>query len=107
MAKPSPGRPSWGVSVTHPTAPIQSPDPAFPSTSHDMAELYHLHELPPDCPDLAGGKALSLADMLRAGLPVPPGFCVTTVAMRRLAGRPPADDQALVTILLAAYRVLG
>lgn len=72
-----------------------------------MAELYPLHELPPDCTDLAGGKALSLADMLRAGLPVPPGFCVTTVAMRRLAGRAPADDQALASGLLAAYRSLG
>ncbi len=35
-----------------------------------------------DCEDvsLVGGKALSLGTMLRAGLPVPPGFAVTTTA---------------------------
>ena len=38
--------------------------------------------------DLAtvGGKALNLGRMLRAGLPVPPGFCVTTPAYRRVVG---------------------
>jgi rifampicin phosphotransferase len=29
---------------------------------------------------LAGGKAANLGEMVRAGLPVPPGFCVTTRA---------------------------
>ena len=28
----------------------------------------------------AGGKAVNLGELLRAGLPVPPGFCVTTHA---------------------------
>jgi|GEM_PF-6971346 len=32
---------------------------------------------------LAGGKAANLARLLRAGLPVPPGFVVTTAACRR------------------------
>lgn len=32
--------------------------------------------------ELVGGKGLSLAQMTRAGFPVPPGFCVTTVAYR-------------------------
>jgi rifampicin phosphotransferase len=35
-----------------------------------------------DC-DLAGGKAVNLAKMIRAGLPVPDGFCVTTLAYQR------------------------
>jgi rifampicin phosphotransferase len=30
--------------------------------------------------DLAGGKAANLGELTRAGLPVPPGFCVTTAA---------------------------
>ncbi|RLC56155.1 MAG: hypothetical protein DRI80_16650, partial [Chloroflexota bacterium] len=29
-----------------------------------------------------GAKALRLAQLARAGLPVPPGFCVTTAAYR-------------------------
>jgi phosphoenolpyruvate synthase/pyruvate phosphate dikinase len=33
---------------------------------------------------LAGGKAANLGEMTRAGLPVPPGFCVTTAAYSRV-----------------------
>jgi phosphohistidine swiveling domain-containing protein len=42
----------------------------------------------PDIP-LVGGKAANLGEMVRAGLPVPPGFCVTAEAYRefvRVAG---------------------
>ncbi len=46
-----------------------------------------------DATPAAGGKALSLADLLRAGLPVPPGFCIL----------PGAPDDAI----LDAYRALG
>jgi pyruvate,water dikinase len=34
---------------------------------------------------LAGGKAANLGELIRAGLPVPEGFCVTTVAYRDMA----------------------
>ncbi|HEV8636307.1 MAG TPA: PEP/pyruvate-binding domain-containing protein [Chloroflexota bacterium] len=34
---------------------------------------------------LAGGKAANLGEMIRAGLPVPPGFCVTTAAYELVA----------------------
>ncbi|HEV7216732.1 MAG TPA: PEP/pyruvate-binding domain-containing protein, partial [Chloroflexota bacterium] len=47
---------------------------------------------------LAGGKAANLGELLRAGLPVPPGFCLTTAAYARMAGgadlRPLLDDLA-------------
>jgi rifampicin phosphotransferase len=36
---------------------------------------------------LVGGKGANLAWMAQAGLPVPPGFCVTTAAFRRFVGR--------------------
>jgi pyruvate,water dikinase len=42
-----------------------------------------------------GAKAANLGRMLRAGLPVPPGFCVDAAV--------PADDPAIQ----AAYRTLG
>jgi phosphohistidine swiveling domain-containing protein len=32
-----------------------------------------------------GGKAANLGELIRAGLPVPPGFCVTTEAYRQVA----------------------
>lgn len=37
---------------------------------------------------MAGGKAANLGELLRAGLPVPPGFCVTTAAYREVARDP-------------------
>ena len=38
-----------------------------------------------------GGKGANLGEMIRAGLPVPPGFCVTTAAYREAASRSGAD----------------
>ena len=35
---------------------------------------------------LAGGKAANLGELIRAGLPVPDGFCVTTAAYDLVAG---------------------
>jgi phosphoenolpyruvate synthase/pyruvate phosphate dikinase len=32
---------------------------------------------------LVGGKGANLGEMTQAGFPVPPGFCVTTVAFRQ------------------------
>src|SRR5690242_19478160 len=39
-----------------------------------------LQDLGQDDGGLAGGKAAHLGELLRAGLPVPPGFVVTTAA---------------------------
>ena len=36
---------------------------------------------------IVGGKAMNLGVMTRAGLPVPPGVCVTTEAYRCVATR--------------------
>ena len=41
-----------------------------------------LAEIDERAPDAVGAKSLNLARMLRAGLPVPPAFCVTTAAYR-------------------------
>ncbi|MFQ3650579.1 MAG: PEP/pyruvate-binding domain-containing protein [Gemmataceae bacterium] len=64
-----------------------------------MSDLISLDAIGPDDLPLVGGKALSLGLMLRAGLPVPPGFCLTTEAYRR--GQ--LDEAAVI----AAYRALG
>ncbi len=57
--------------------------------------------------DSVGGKGLSLARMAAAGLPVPPGFCITTSAHRRLRGRSISTHQGLLRELSDAYRQLG
>ena len=67
---------------------------------------------------LAGGKAANLGELTRAGLPVPPGFCVTTTAYAQVAddadldstladlAATPADDVARLTELAAAARAI-
>src|SRR5829696_6418062 len=54
--------------------------------------------------DLArvGGKGQHLGDMARAGLPVPPGFCVTTTAFRRFVADSGAAEE--IYAALAALR---
>jgi len=66
---------------------------------------------------IVGGKAANLGELTRAGMPVPPGFCVTTAAyelvagdaglrwiLDDLAGTPP-EDAARLAELAAAARV--
>jgi rifampicin phosphotransferase len=56
--------------------------------------------------ELVGGKGLNLALTAAAGLPVPPGFCITSAAYRRLrlASR---IDGALRDAISTAYQRLG
>ncbi len=42
-----------------------------------------------------GGKGANLGEMTRAGLPVPPGFCVTTEAFRRFVDQDPEIETAV------------
>ena len=51
-----------------------------------------------------GGKALGLADLITAGMPVPPGFCVTTSAYRHALEDAGAAAQANHTVA-GGYRV--
>jgi pyruvate,water dikinase len=44
---------------------------------------------------LVGGKAANLGELLRAGLPVPPGVCVTTEAYRQVAASVAIDFDSL------------
>ena len=62
---------------------IQSPPP---QNSDIQAEIVlpfsaiNLSSLP-----IVGGKAANLGEMIHAGLPVPPGFCITTTAYALVA----------------------
>src|SRR5947209_7210092 len=57
--------------------------------------------------DLVGGKGLSLGLLARAGLPVPPGFCLTTDVYRRMRGSSFASNPELRTRITDAYHQLG
>lgn len=54
-----------------------------------------------------GGKGLSLGKTASAGLPVPPGFVITTDAYRRLIDSGIRSDPDFTQALLDAYQKLG
>ena len=72
-----------------------------------MTDICTFDQIGPDDVDAVGGKGLSLGLMSRAGLPVPPGFCLTTAAYRRARGRSLGDQPELVGPLIDSYRSLG
>jgi pyruvate, orthophosphate dikinase len=56
--------------------------------------------------DILGGKGAGLAEMSRLGLPVPPGFTITTAACRHYYAHHRSLPAALEQELLAALRAL-
>src|SRR4051794_2053422 len=75
-------------------------------TMNDAPLVFALGLVDPHA-DSVGGKAHSLALLSRAGFPVPPGFCITSAAQRRLNGQPPQADATLCRHILDAYHQLG
>ena len=64
--------------------------------------VYDFTEGDKDQKDLLGGKGANLAEMTRLGLPVPPGFTITTEACREYLalGAEPGDLRVQVTMAL-------
>ena len=64
--------------------------------------VYEFSEGDKDQKDLLGGKGANLAEMTRLGLPVPPGFTITTDACREYLrqGVEPAELRVQVTMAL-------
>ena len=62
-----------------------------------------------DCEDLSlcGGKAINLSRMIRAGLPVPEGFVISTNAYRHWQPDVAEVPESLAEEIAAAYRQLG
>ncbi|WP_149181952.1 pyruvate, phosphate dikinase [Streptomyces sp. TRM49041] len=72
--------------------------------------VYDFAEGGRDRADLLGGKGANLAEMVRMGLPVPPGFTVTTEACRVFlaTGAPPPElDQEIAEHLERLERAAG
>jgi rifampicin phosphotransferase len=65
-----------------------------------MQFIRRLDELGRNDVDLAGGKGANLGELTRAGLPVPPGFVVTTAAYRYFVGSSGIGDQVLAAAAL-------
>jgi pyruvate,water dikinase len=72
-----------------------------------MSDLRTFDEIGPADGDAVGGKGLSLGLLARAGLPVPPGFCITSSAYRRCRGQSVSTQPDLSGPIIAAYRQLG
>jgi pyruvate,water dikinase len=69
------------------------------STARKEPLTLSLVDVEPDMLDLAGGKAVNLGILLRAGFRVPPGTCVTTAAYTRVVGdllQPVVEEMAKV-----------
>ena len=69
------------------------------STARKEPLTLSLVDVEPDMLDLAGGKAVNLGILLRAGFRVPPGTCVTTAAYTRVVGdllQPVVEELAAV-----------
>src|SRR5881398_3744023 len=66
--------------------------------------VYDFAEGNKDLKDLLGGKGANLAEMTNLGLPVPPGFTITTEACKAYlrSGREPEDLSAEVSEHLTA-----
>lgn len=69
------------------------------------ADIRTFDEISPGDVEAVGGKGLSLGLMANAGLPVPPGFCITTEAHRR--HRSNGIPDSLRNSIQEAYRKLG
>jgi rifampicin phosphotransferase len=60
---------------------MNEPDVEYPSP---QGEVVWLDTLRRDAVERGGGKGANLGELMTAGLPVPPGFCVTTAAYRQV-----------------------
>ena len=81
---------------------LQSPEPRSTGAPHKF--VFDFSEGGKDQKDLLGGKGANLAEMVKMGLPVPPGFTISTEACRAYlaAGTVPAGLDAEVAEHLAA-----
>ena len=83
---------------------IDAPSPQAPKYVYDFTEGHK------DMKDLLGGKGANLAEMTNLGLPVPPGFTISTDACRAYlaAGAAPDGlDEQVSVYLLALEEKMG
>lgn len=97
----------------------QAPSPDVPRPGQQPALALGLESAGAELLSAVGGKAANLGELLRARLPVPAGFCLTTQAYRRatssagldavhaeLAAASPADLPGLARLAAGARRLI-
>ena len=67
--------------------------------------VYDFAEGDKDMKDLLGGKGANLAEMTRLGLPVPPGFTITTEACREFLEKGTEPGALRVEVTMALRRL--
>jgi pyruvate,orthophosphate dikinase len=73
--------------------------------SKSVKHVYDFSEGSADMVDLLGGKGANLAEMVRLGLPVPPGFTITTEACRAYLAYGEAPPALRFQVTLALRRL--
>src|SRR3979409_2698395 len=68
--------------------------------------VYLFEEGNKDMRDLLGGKAAGVSEMTRAGLPVPPGFTITTEACNAFYARGQRFPKGMWEQVLAAMKTI-
>jgi phosphoenolpyruvate synthase/pyruvate phosphate dikinase len=58
------------------------------------------HDVP-----LAGGKGANLGDMVQAGLPVPPGFVITSAAYRKMFASSGLDVRSVIAWMQSTGKI--
>lgn len=101
----APAAPTAPAAPVAPSPRVGPPEPPLPPKL-----VYDFAEGGKDMKDLLGGKGANLAEMTRLGLPVPPGFTITTEACRaylRTGTEPRALRDEVVAHLDALERATG
>jgi pyruvate,orthophosphate dikinase len=83
---------------------VSRPNGRGPGTPTTHKWVYMFREGNKDMRDLLGGKGAGLAEMTRAGLPVPPGFTITTEACNAYSGQGKKFPKGMWEQTLAAMK---
>ena len=107
------------LEVLETVEPLTVPPAPASSETDQPALVTSLADIEPDRLADVGGKALNLAELVRGGYRVPPGFCVTTRAYHRvtdhtdvrrtlddLAATPADDAEALSRLAAEVHRLV-
>ncbi|WP_420903363.1 pyruvate, phosphate dikinase [Streptomyces boncukensis] len=90
--------------------PVHAENTAGPAGADQQKFVYDFSEGNKDLKDLLGGKGANLAEMTNLGLPVPPGFTITTAACKvylESGAEPSALREEVSTHLAALEERMG
>ena len=104
------GHPTWRTIFVSGADRVSSAEVSTVTSETTTTWVYDFSEGNKDQKDLLGGKGANLAEMTNLGLPVPPGFTITTDACRHYlqhGGTPPELDAQVSEHLTALEKAMG